>query len=83
MVLTMLLLGDIATDIPRHPGRIAADDVEAAERALSTMKDNIRAHLQERADTELPVGLFDPAADIAEAPTRCARQPGTLTTPMP
>ena len=52
------------------------DDVEAAERALSTMKDNIRAHLQERADTELPVGLFDPAADIAEAPTPLRKAAG-------
>lgn len=44
------------------------EDITATERALSVMKDNIRTHLHERPDTDLPIGLFDPATDIAEAP---------------
>ncbi len=38
-------------------------DIETTERILSAMKDNIRDAITERDDSELPVGVFDPAEE--------------------
>ncbi|MDB5511124.1 MAG: marR [Enterovirga sp.] len=46
-------------------------EVAAAEQALETMKDNIRAAVVERDDVELPVGVFAPD----EAPALVAPEP--------
>lgn len=47
---------------------LSADEIEATERALSAMKDNIRRAVVGREEADLPVGVFEPAGDPAEAP---------------
>ena len=52
-------------------------EVAAAERALETMKENIRGAIAEKDEVELPVGVFAP--DEAErAPVQPRRTPHKL-----
>ncbi len=44
---------------------LTPEQIEQTEQALSLMKDNIRANVNERADPELTVGMFEPEADDA------------------
>ena len=42
---------------------LSTAEIEQAEQILLVMKDNIRRSISERADADLPVGIFDPAED--------------------
>jgi MarR family transcriptional regulator for hemolysin len=39
---------------------VSRDDIERTEQILSVMKDNLRQTISDRAEAELPVGVFDP-----------------------
>ena len=48
---------------------LSPDEIEATERALSVMKDNIRQATADRDDADLSVGVFEPADEAQEAPS--------------
>lgn len=55
---------------------LAPEAVAEAERALETMKENIRGAIAEKDDEELPVGVFSPE-EASPALVRPARKAGT------
>ena len=48
---------------------LSPEEIEATERALSVMKDNIRRHTADRCDPDLAVGVFEPVAEQAKPPS--------------
>ena len=48
---------------------LSPEEIEATERALSVMKDNIRRHTADRCDPDLAVGVFEPVAEPAKPPS--------------
>lgn len=47
---------------------LSPEEIEATERALSVMKDNIRQATADRDDANLSEGVFEPADETQEAP---------------